>query len=168
MTAPTVVIMAAGKGTRMKSSTPKALHELCGRPLIGWVVAAAQDGGAARIVVVDGPDGELAPHLAQGVETVVQPEAKGTADAVLVAAGHIGDGPVVVLSADVPLITGEAIEHLIDSHTREGAAATIVTMELDDPRGYGRVVRAADGSVERIVETKADGDATPEQLAINE
>jgi bifunctional UDP-N-acetylglucosamine pyrophosphorylase / glucosamine-1-phosphate N-acetyltransferase len=168
MTAPTVVIIAAGKGTRMKSDLPKALHELCGRPLIGWVVAAAREAGAAKVVVVDGPDRVLEGELPDGVEIAVQREAKGTADAVLAAAEHIGDGPVVVLSGDVPLITGEAIEDLIDRHTREDAAATVVTVELDDPRGYGRVVRAADGSVERIVETKTQGDATADQLAIRE
>ena len=168
MTAPTVVIMAAGKGTRMKSDLPKALHELCGRPLIGWVVRAAHDAGAAAVVVVDGPDRDLEGHLPEGVEIAVQQEAKGTADAVLAAADHFGEGPVVVLSGDVPLITGEAIEDLIDTHTRENADATIVTIELDDPSGYGRVIRAADGSVERIVETKTEGDATAEQLAVRE
>jgi bifunctional UDP-N-acetylglucosamine pyrophosphorylase/glucosamine-1-phosphate N-acetyltransferase len=168
MTAPTVVIMAAGKGTRMKSATPKALHELCGRPLIGWVIAAAKDAGAPTVVVVQGPEHELDGHLPDGVETAVQEVAKGTADAVLAAAEQIADGPVVVLSGDVPLITGATIEDLIDTHTREDAAATLLTMELDDPAGYGRVVRARDGSVERIVETKAAGDATTEQLAIRE
>jgi len=168
MTAPTVVIMAAGKGTRMKSATPKALHELCGRPLIGWVIAAAKEAGAPTVVVIQGPDRELDGHLPDGVETAVQQAAKGTADAVLAAADQIADGPVVVLSGDVPLIPGSMIEHLIDTHTREDAAATVLTMELDDPAGYGRVVRAADGSVERIVETKTAGDATAEQLAIRE
>src|SRR3954452_23027588 len=127
MTAPTVVIMAAGKGTRMKSEKPKALHELCGRPLIGWVVAAAREAGAGKVVVVDGPERGLQGELPDGVEVAVQQEAKGTADAVLAAAEHIGDGPVVVLSGDVPLITGEAIEDLIDTHTRMDAAATVVT-----------------------------------------
>ena len=168
MTAPTVVIMAAGKGTRMKSATPKALHELCGRPLIGWVVAAARAAGAPRIVVVQGPDRELDGRLPAGVETAVQQEAKGTADAVLAAADSFVSGPVVVLSGDVPLITGAVIEDLIDSHTRENAAATILTIELDDPASYGRIIRAADGSVVRIVETKADGDATAEERAIKE
>jgi bifunctional UDP-N-acetylglucosamine pyrophosphorylase / glucosamine-1-phosphate N-acetyltransferase len=168
MTAPTVVIMAAGKGTRMKSDLPKALHELCGRSLVGWVVAAAQEAGAAKVVVVDGPDRALEGHLPDGVETVVQQEAKGTADAVLAAAEDFGSGPVVVLSGDVPLITAEAIRDLLGTHESEGAAATIVIVELADPAGYGRVVRTADGAVERIVETKVEGDATPEQLAIRE
>jgi bifunctional UDP-N-acetylglucosamine pyrophosphorylase/glucosamine-1-phosphate N-acetyltransferase len=168
MTAPTVVIMAAGKGTRMRSATPKVLHEVCGRPLIGWVVAAAQAAGAGRIVVVDGPERALDGGLPEGVETAVQAEANGTADAVLSAAAHWGGEPVVVLSGDVPLITAEAIAGLLAAHHEQDAAATILTMELDDPAGYGRVVRDADGAVERVVETKAEGDATPEQLAIRE
>src|SRR3954447_23440751 len=81
MTAPTVLIMAAGKGTRMKSATPKALHDLCGRPLIGWVIAAAQEAGGAKVVVIDGPDRALEGNLPDGAEIAVQPEAKGTADA---------------------------------------------------------------------------------------
>src|SRR4051794_8931927 len=168
MTAPTVVIMAAGKGTRMKSATPKVLHDLCGRPLLAWVIAAAKEAGAARIVVVDGPERELEGQLPDGVEIAVQEQAKGTADAVLAAADAFSDGPVVVLSGDVPLLTGEVIEDLLDKHTRDTAAATVLTIELDNPAGYGRVVRAPDGSVERIVETKAAGDATPEQLALRE
>jgi bifunctional UDP-N-acetylglucosamine pyrophosphorylase/glucosamine-1-phosphate N-acetyltransferase len=165
----TAVIMAAGRGTRMRSATPKVLHELCGRPLIGWVVAAAQEAGADSVVVVDNPDRALEGHLPEGVEIAVQEVAKGTADAVLSAAAHFGDGPVVVLSGDVPLITAEAIGALIEAHADSGAAATMMTMELDDPAEFGRVVRAADGSVERVVEAKASGsDATPEQLAIRE
>ena len=166
MTDATAVIMAAGKGTRMKSATPKVLHELCGRSLIGWVVAAAQDAGVGRIVVVDGPDRPLEGELPEGVEIAVQAEAKGTADAVLAAAEHFGDGPVLVLSGDVPLLTADAIAGLLAAH--EGAA-TMLTMELDDPAEFGRVVRDAQGNVERVVEAKgATSDATPEQLAIRE
>src|SRR3954471_7164051 len=135
MTAPTVVIIAAGKGTRMKSATPKALHELCGRPLIGWVIAAAKDAGAPTVVVVQGPERELDGHLPDGVETAVQQAAKGTADAVLAAADQIAAGPVVVLSGDVPLIPGSMIEHLIDTHTREAAAVPSPALSLAHPRG---------------------------------
>ena len=166
MTDATAVIMAAGKGTRMKSDTPKVLHELCGRPLIGWVVAAAQEAGIAKVVVVDGPDRDLEPALGDAVEIAVQQEAKGTADAVLSAAEHFGDGPVLVLSGDVPLLTPEAIRDLLGAH--EGAA-TMLTMELDDPGELGRVLRDKQGNVERVVEAKgASSDATPEQLAIRE
>lgn len=169
MTDATAVIMAAGKGTRMKSATPKVLHELCGRPLIGWVVAAAQEAGIGRVVVVDGPDRALEGHLPEGTEIAIQEQAKGTADAVLAAAAHFGDGPVLVLSGDVPLLTAEVIAGLIATHEREQAAATMMTMELDEPGELGRVVRTADGHVERVVEAKASGsDATAEQLAIRE
>jgi bifunctional UDP-N-acetylglucosamine pyrophosphorylase/glucosamine-1-phosphate N-acetyltransferase len=153
----------------MKSATPKVLHELCGRPLIGWVVAAAQEAGIGSVVVVDGPDRALDGELPDGVSIAVQEEAKGTADAVLAAAEHFGDGPVVVLSGDVPLITAAAIAGLLAAHDDAGAAATMMTMELDDPAEFGRVVRGADGTVERVVEAKATGsDATAEQLAIRE
>jgi bifunctional UDP-N-acetylglucosamine pyrophosphorylase/glucosamine-1-phosphate N-acetyltransferase len=169
MTDATAVIMAAGRGTRMKSAVPKVLHELCGRPLIGWVVAAAQDAGIADVVVVDNPDRELDGRLPERTKIAIQEEPKGTADAVLAAKDHFGEGPVIVLSGDVPLITAEAIAALIAAHEREGAAATMMTMELDDPAEFGRVVRDANGHVERVVEAKASGsDATPEQLAIRE
>jgi bifunctional UDP-N-acetylglucosamine pyrophosphorylase/glucosamine-1-phosphate N-acetyltransferase len=169
MTDATAVIMAAGKGTRMKSATPKVLHELCGRPLIGWVVAAAQDAGIAKVVVVDGPDRDLDGHLPDGVEIAIQQEAKGTADAVLAASAHFGDGAVLVLSGDVPLLTEEAIAGLLAAHAEANAAATMMTMELDDPAEFGRVVRDKKGNVERVVEAKASGsDATAEQLAIKE
>src|SRR4051812_41453875 len=110
MTDATAVIMAAGKGTRMKSAVPKVLHELCGRPLIGWVVAAAQDAGIGKVVVVDGTDRELEGHLPEGVEIAIQKKPRGTADAVLAANFHFhsSDGAVLVLSGDVPLITADA------------------------------------------------------------
>jgi bifunctional UDP-N-acetylglucosamine pyrophosphorylase/glucosamine-1-phosphate N-acetyltransferase len=166
MTDATAVIMAAGKGTRMKSATPKVLHELCGRPLIGWVVAAAQEAGIGSVVVVDGPDRALDGELPDGVSIAVQEEAKGTADAVLAAAEHFGDGPVVVLSGDVPLITAEAIAGLLAAHDDAGAAATMMTLELDDPGSLGRVIRDAAGNVARVVEVKGEVDAAV--LAVRE
>ncbi|UTI63441.1 bifunctional UDP-N-acetylglucosamine diphosphorylase/glucosamine-1-phosphate N-acetyltransferase GlmU [Paraconexibacter antarcticus] len=163
------VVMAAGQGTRMRSKTPKVLHEICGRPMVHWPVLAARTAGAATIVVVGSPDGSLEAHLPEGVAHVVQPIQDGTGGAVAAATGALPDsGPVVILSGDVPLITAEAIRALVDAHAAGGAAATMVTAILDDATGYGRVVRAADGSVEAVVETKADGDATPEQLQIRE
>ena len=99
----------------------------------------------------------------------VQEEPNGTGDAVRSAAEHIGaDDTVLVLYGDVPLITPEAIAALAQAHEESGAAATMATMELEDPAGYGRVIRASDGSVERVVETKTPGDATPEEQAIRE
>jgi bifunctional UDP-N-acetylglucosamine pyrophosphorylase/glucosamine-1-phosphate N-acetyltransferase len=167
--APTVLILAAGEGTRMKSDTPKVLHAICGRPMIDWPIRAAQEAGAGRIVVVDGPQRRLADELPDGVELAVQEEPNGTGDAVRSAADQIGaEATVLVLYGDVPLITAEAIDGLARAHEESGAAATMATMELEDPTGYGRVVRASDGSVERVVETKRPGDATPEEEAIRE
>jgi bifunctional UDP-N-acetylglucosamine pyrophosphorylase/glucosamine-1-phosphate N-acetyltransferase len=167
--APTVLILAAGEGTRMKSDTPKVLHPICGRPMIRWPIRAAQEAGAGRIVVVDGPQRRLADALPEGVEVAVQEEPNGTGDAVRSASDHIGrDDTVLILMGDVPLLTSEAIEGLAGAHEQSGAAATMATMELEDPTGYGRVVRASDGSVERVVETKTPGDATPEEEAIRE
>lgn len=169
MIAPVVVILAAGQGTRMRSATPKVLHPLCGRPLLAWPIAAAREAGAAKVVVVGGPDRVLEPALPEDAILAVQEEPRGTADAVLAAAPHIDrDAPVVVLSGDVPLLTGEAIRQLVATHAQHGAAATMLTMVLDDPSGYGRVVRGPDGAVERVVETKKPGDATPGELEIRE
>jgi bifunctional UDP-N-acetylglucosamine pyrophosphorylase/glucosamine-1-phosphate N-acetyltransferase len=161
--------MAAGQGTRMRSTTPKVLHPLCGRPLVLWPVAAAREAGAGRVVVVGGPDQALEPVLGDGVELAVQAEARGTGDAVAAAGEHIDrSATVVVLSADVPLVDAAVIDDLVRVHEQAGATATVLTMQPDDPGSYGRVVRAEDGSVERIVEAKAAGDATPEELAIRE
>ena len=161
--------MAAGQGTRMRSKTPKVLHLICGRPMVHWPILAAREAGAGTIVVVGAPDGSLAEHLPEGVAHVVQPTQDGTGGAVAAAIGALPPfGAIVVLSGDVPLITASAIRALVDAHAAGGAAATMVTAILDDATGYGRVVRAADGSVEQVVETKAEGDATPEQLLIRE
>jgi bifunctional UDP-N-acetylglucosamine pyrophosphorylase/glucosamine-1-phosphate N-acetyltransferase len=153
----------------MRSATPKLLHPLCGRPLLSWTVAAARDAGAAKVVVVGGPDRALAPGLPPDVVLAVQQEARGTADAVLAAGPEIDPAaPVIVLNGDVPLITGEALADFAQTHAEAGAAATMLTMVLPDPSGYGRVVRNADGAVERVVETKKPGDATPAELEIRE
>jgi bifunctional UDP-N-acetylglucosamine pyrophosphorylase / glucosamine-1-phosphate N-acetyltransferase len=163
------VILAAGEGTRMRSAVPKVLHPILGRPMILWPILAAREAGAGRVVVIDGPKRSLNGLLPDGVEVAVQEEPKGTGDAVKAAASHIDPGaPVLVINGDVPLITPELVKGLADAHAESGAAATMATMELDDPSGYGRVVRGADGSVERVVETKAGGDATPAELAIRE
>jgi bifunctional UDP-N-acetylglucosamine pyrophosphorylase/glucosamine-1-phosphate N-acetyltransferase len=165
----TAVVMAAGQGTRMRSATPKVLHEICGRPMVAWPVAAAQEAGAERVVVVSSPSVDLAAALPGGTRTATQPRPDGTGGAVLAALPETADGlPVVVLSGDVPLVSAAAIEELVTAHLQANAAATMATTLLADPSGYGRVVRDAVGHVERVVETKAPGDATPEQLEIRE
>jgi bifunctional UDP-N-acetylglucosamine pyrophosphorylase/glucosamine-1-phosphate N-acetyltransferase len=169
MAAPTVVLLAAGEGTRMRSALPKVLHPICGRPMILWPLLAARAAGASRLVVVDTPNRLLDGHLPEGVEIAVQEQPRGTGDAVAAAAGHIDrDAPVVVVNGDMPLITVEAFAGLVAAHEEAGAVATLASMELEDPTGYGRVVRDAEGAVERVVETKAAGDATEAELAIRE
>jgi bifunctional UDP-N-acetylglucosamine pyrophosphorylase / glucosamine-1-phosphate N-acetyltransferase len=153
----------------MRSATPKLLHPLCGRPMIGWPVAAAREAGAGKVVVVDGPERPLGSALDREVEIVIQEQPRGTADAVRAAAGHISpSGPVVVLNGDVPLISPETLRELVQAHERGGAAATMATVTLEDPSGYGRIIRAPDGTVERVVETKSPGDATELELHIRE
>ena len=176
MSSDTVVILAAGRGTRMRSATPKLAHELCGRPLLAWPLEAARAATDGRIVLVVGPDDGLASTIdacrgADGAEfeLAIQPEALGTADAVAAAAGLIDrDGVVLVLAADVPLVGAEVLRDLLASHRAGGAAATMLTAVLSDPRGYGRVVRDAAGEFVRVVETKAAGDADERELAISE
>jgi bifunctional UDP-N-acetylglucosamine pyrophosphorylase / glucosamine-1-phosphate N-acetyltransferase len=169
VTAPVVVILAAGQGTRMRSTVQKLLHPLCGRAIIQWPVAAARAAGAGKIVVVDGPERRLQEALDGTVTLVVQERPLGTADALRSAMGEVGeDDTVVVVTGDAPLIRPETLRALVDSHEASGAAGTIVTMTLEDPSGYGRVVRAPDGTVERVVETKAPGDASELELHIRE
>ncbi len=169
LTAPTVLILAAGQGTRMRSATPKVLHDLCGIPMVLWPVRAALEAGAGRVVVIDSPARNLAEVLPDGVELAVQPQSDGTGGAVRAAASLIDPGaPVAILSGDVPLVGSEAIRELVQAHATSGAAATMATAVLDDPSGYGRVVRDADGSVARVVETKKPGDATEQEMQIRE
>jgi bifunctional UDP-N-acetylglucosamine pyrophosphorylase / glucosamine-1-phosphate N-acetyltransferase len=162
--------MAAGRGTRMRSQLPKVLHPLCGRPLILWPVEAAREAGAERVVVVVGREAdEVRRVLPPGVEVVVQDPPAGTGDAVLSAREALrGSSDVIVLSGDHPLLDAGFITALAERHSASGAAATVTTRELEDPGQYGRVVRSGKGDVERIVETKHPGDATPEELAVKE
>ena len=153
----------------MRSATPKLLHPLCGRPMIAWSVAAARDAGASKVVVVDNPARRLEQALNGGALIAVQSTPRGTADALRAAAEYIDpDGSVIVVNGDHPLISPATIAALAEVHARQGAAATMATAVLDDPAGYGRVVRAPDGTVERVVETKAVGDATELELHIRE
>ncbi|HEY2535401.1 MAG TPA: bifunctional UDP-N-acetylglucosamine diphosphorylase/glucosamine-1-phosphate N-acetyltransferase GlmU [Solirubrobacteraceae bacterium] len=172
--APTVMILAAGRGTRMRSRTPKVLHELCGLPMVLWPVRAALAAGAGQVIVVDSPERALAGVLPEGVWLAVQPRSDGTGGAVVAGLAELDslggdrDAPVVVLSGDVPLVSAETISELVQAHEQSGAGATMASTLLEDPSGYGRVVRDADGAVVSVVETKTDGDATPEQLLIRE
>jgi bifunctional UDP-N-acetylglucosamine pyrophosphorylase / glucosamine-1-phosphate N-acetyltransferase len=169
MTAPTIVILAAGQGTRMRSALPKVLHPLCGRPLVHWPIHAARDAGPGRIVVVDSAARPLDGHLPQDVVLAVQERPIGTADAVEAAVAEFPeDGAVIVLSGDVPLVTAAFVSELMAAHAGSGAAATMATMLLDDPGDYGRVLRDTNGDVTCVVEAKGAGDATAEQLAIRE
>jgi bifunctional UDP-N-acetylglucosamine pyrophosphorylase / glucosamine-1-phosphate N-acetyltransferase len=161
--------MAAGEGTRMRSATPKMLHPVCGRAMVAWPIVAAREAGAGRVAAIDSPKQNVVPGLPDKVQIVTQPEPDGTGGAVRAALPLIEEAEtVLVLSGDHPLITAENITGLLDAHAKGGAAATMLTIELDDPGSYGRVVRTASGEVERVVEAKAAGDATPEQLAIRE
>ena len=160
------IVMAGGKGTRMRSATPKVLHPIWGRPLVGWVLAAVRGAGAERIVVVVPPDAADAVGAAVGdAETVVQENQLGTGDAVRVAMpaldGFAGD--VLIVSGDTPLLTADLLGDLVAAHRSSGAQATLATFRLDEPGGYGRVIRAG-GSV-RIVEAR---DATDDELAVRE
>jgi len=166
------MILAAGRGTRMRSRTPKVLHELCGIPMVLWPVRAALAAGAGQVVVVDSPERALAGVLPEGVRLAVQTDSNGTGGAVVAGLAALdaddADAPVVVLSGDVPLVSAETIAELVHAHEVSGADATMASTVLDDPSGYGRVVRDADGVVKSVVETKTEGDATPEQLEIRE
>jgi bifunctional UDP-N-acetylglucosamine pyrophosphorylase/glucosamine-1-phosphate N-acetyltransferase len=161
-----VVVLAAGQGKRMRSSLPKVLHTVCGRPMLLYVIEAARTVGAERIVVVLGHGHEqVLPHLPADCRVALQDRQLGTGHAVLAAARQVLPGPMLVLPGDTPLVTGEVLQALVRDHASSGATATVLTMELQDPTGYGRIVRGADGSVLRIVEHR---DATPEELAIRE
>lgn len=165
---PTVVILAAGLGTRMRSSLPKALHLLAGKPLVRHVLDAVMQTGPSRTVVVVGHQADRVRGAMDGyaVETVHQAEQLGTGHAVRQAAAHIeaAEGPVAVLCADTPLLTAGTLISLIEAHSRSRAAVTVMTAAVDNPTGYGRVVRGRSG-VQRIVEEK---DATAAQKKICE
>jgi bifunctional UDP-N-acetylglucosamine pyrophosphorylase/glucosamine-1-phosphate N-acetyltransferase len=153
----------------MRSATPKMLHPLCGRPMVAWTLAAALEGGAGKIVVVDGPARQLEPSVNGRATIAVQAEPRGTADAVSAASSHLGrQGTVIVLNGDAPLVRPETIAALAEAHGRSGSAATIATAVLDDPSGYGRVIRAPDGTVDHVVETKVPGDASDLELRVRE
>jgi len=158
--------MAGGLGTRMRSALPKHLHPILGRRMVDWVINAAVRAGAEPIVVVAAPATRDA-FEGLPVTVAVQEEPLGTGDAVRAARGALADheGDVLVLSGDTPLLTPELLGDLADAHRREQAAATILSAIPADPRLYGRIVRAPDGSVLRIAEGT---DATAEEQEIRE
>ncbi|MFF7240403.1 bifunctional UDP-N-acetylglucosamine diphosphorylase/glucosamine-1-phosphate N-acetyltransferase GlmU [Streptomyces collinus] len=170
-----VVVLAAGEGTRMKSATPKVLHQICGRSLVGHVLAASRELDPANLVVVVGHAREqVAAHLTEidpGVRTAVQAEQNGTGHAVRMGLEELGgsvDGTVVVVCGDTPLLTADTLKKLAATHHADGNAVTVLTAEVPDATGYGRIVRdEATGAVTAIVEHKDASDAVRSIREIN-
>jgi bifunctional UDP-N-acetylglucosamine pyrophosphorylase/glucosamine-1-phosphate N-acetyltransferase len=169
-TKPTVaVILAAGKGVRMKSDLPKVLHRLGGKPMVEYVIRTAEEAGAEKIILVIGHRWEQAQeslkHL--NVEFVMQREQLGTGHAVLQTQKLLSDfeGDVLVLCGDVPLLRSDTLKRLIKEHGEKKASATVLTAIFGDPTGYGRIVRDEGGLVQKIVEDK---DAFADQRDIKE
>ena len=166
-----VIVLAAGAGTRMKSSRSKLLHEVAGRSMLSHAIDAAEGVSPERLVVVVGHQREqVTQHLSEVAPQVIvaiQEQPNGTGDAVRSGLVPIPDvaGEVVVTMGDVPLLSGETLVRLVGEHRTQGNGVTILTTLLDDPTGYGRIVRDDDGQVSRIVEQK---DCTPEQAGIKE
>jgi bifunctional UDP-N-acetylglucosamine pyrophosphorylase/glucosamine-1-phosphate N-acetyltransferase len=171
------VVLAAGEGTRMRSATPKVLHPLCGRPMLLHVLDALELLPLERIVVVVGHAAEHVTKTLQEqltgdipVEFVEQARRRGTGDAVSVALtahafDHDLEDDLIVVAGDVPLLRAETLARLATEHRRADAAASLLTARVPDPTGYGRVIRDAEGRVDRIVE---QADAEPDELAIDE
>lgn len=170
--APIALIMAAGKGTRMKSDLPKVCHRVGDRPMVCAVVDACLDAGCDRVVAIVGYKQELVREAlgeyGDRVSYAVQDEQLGTGHAVMCAreaCDGLMERDAFVLAGDGPLIRAQTLRSLLDLHRSSGASATLATSRIEDPTGYGRVVRGADGGFVRIVEQK---NATPEELEINE
>ena len=172
------IVLAAGEGSRMKSERPKPLHRLCGKPMIMYVLEALGTCGAGRTAVVVGHKADWVTKkigeasIDMRLEFVEQSVQRGTGDAVIIGLTGLpedpdehDDGDVLVLPGDAPLLRAATIAELVRAHRGSDVAATVLTAEMDDPTGYGRVVRGRDGRVVRIVE---EGDATDEERAIRE
>lgn len=161
------VILAAGKGTRMKSDLPKVLHEINGKTLVEYVIDAAKEAGAEEICLVVGHKAELVKErVGNGVSYVLQEEQLGTGHAVKCAADFIGtEGDTMILCGDTPIITGKTLQELLSYHREYAMKVTVLSTTLDDATGYGRIVRDVAGNFARIVEQK---DASEEEKAIKE
>ncbi|EJQ18122.1 bifunctional N-acetylglucosamine-1-phosphate uridyltransferase/glucosamine-1-phosphate acetyltransferase [Bacillus cereus] len=162
------VILAAGKGTRMKSKLYKVLHPVCGKPMVQHVVDQVSQLGMQKLVTVVGHGAEMVQEQLGNVsEFALQAEQLGTAHAVDQAANVLAneEGTTLVICGDTPLITAETMEALLQQHEEAGAMATVLTAYIEEPAGYGRIVRNENGHVEKIVEHK---DANEKELAIKE
>ncbi|HER43567.1 MAG TPA: hypothetical protein ENO08_03820 [Candidatus Eisenbacteria bacterium] len=164
-----VLVLAAGEGTRMKSDLAKVLHKVGGRTMISRVIGTVRGVDASKVLVVIGHQAESVKRELSGerVEFVLQSERLGTGHAVMMAESPLSGftGTLVVLNGDTPLLRTETLEAFIAFHRKAGNAATVLSARLDDPSGYGRIVRGDSGAFERIVEHK---DATEEQRGIPE
>ena len=164
----TAVVLAAGRGKRMGSDLPKVLHPLSGRTLVSYAIDAVRGAGADEVVVVVGYRRELVEQALadEGVAFAVQTEQRGTGHAVLAAREHLGgDGDVLVVYGDMPLLTAATLRRLRERRREADAAAVALTITLENPPDFGRIVRDEQGRVVRVVEVR---DATPEQLALRE
>lgn len=161
------VILAAGRGTRMKSDLPKVLHEINGRPMVEYVIDAAREAGAEEICLVVGHQADrVKERIGSGITYVLQEEQLGTGHAVKCALDFIGtEGDTMILCGDTPVITGRTLKELLAYHRLYELKATVLSTILEDATGYGRIVRDASGNFQRIVEQK---DATPEEQEIRE
>ena len=165
------VILAGGEGKRMKSNKPKTLSPVLGKPMLLWVISAVRGAGIDDLCVVKGfkkeDVEEFLSTLDFNVESVFQAERLGTGHAVMMAKEFLKahDGNVVILNGDAPFMTAETINNSLEQHTKSGCAATVISARVDDPHGYGRIVRDTDGSLKAIVEHK---DADEETLKIDE
>lgn len=162
------VVLAAGEGKRMKSDRAKVLHEVAGVAMIDRVLESIWDAGIDEIVIITGHrEEQVREHLGEGVRCVTQPEPKGTGHAVMFAEPALKgfDGGVLVACGDVPLLRAETIRAAFDEFDRLKAGAVVLTTEIDNPTGYGRILRDDKGDVTRIVEHK---DATEEEKGVQE
>ena len=150
------IILAAGKGTRMKSKLPKVLHKVGGKPMLQHVIDAAKSAGSTREIVVIGNGAELVQQSFNDVEFVLQAEQLGTGHAVLCTKEKFvnSNDTILVLCGDTPLFTGELLKNFVDKHIKSKAAATVLTAEMPDATGYGRIIREDDGTFRKIVEHK--------------